>query len=240
MNTHQKTILITGASRGLGLALARAWGRTGARIGLVARNAERLDRVAKELAREGIDAAPLPFDVGAKEDAYRIAGAAQLILGPIDVLVHNASTLGAVPLRPLVIGECEDFAAVLETNVLGPFRLTKALLPSLTRPDARSPAVMFITSDASVNAYVDWGFYGVSKAAIDHLARSFAAEHPSVRVLAIDPGEMDTDMHRAALPNADPNELRRPQDVADAIVATYERAASGKRLTVNVREAAHA
>lgn len=236
--TNQRTVLITGASRGLGLSLARAFGREGARIGLVARNAAELDRAAATLRSDGTDVVALPFDVGAKEDAYRIAGAAQLALGPVDVLIHNASTLGPVPLRPLALGECEDFAAVLETNVLGPFRLTKALLPSLTRPDANAPALVFISSDASVSAYPDWGFYGVSKAALDHLARSFAAEHPELPVLTVDPGEMDTAMHRAALPHADVATLRKPHDVARAILAALPHAQTGSRFTVE--EVSHA
>lgn len=236
MKTKQ-TVLITGASRGLGFELALAFGTRGARIGLVAREEGALAKAAREFENKGIEVVALPFDVGAKEDAYKIAGAAQLALGPIDILVHNASTLGPVPLRALALSECEAFSAVLETNVVGPFRLTKALLPSLTRPGALSPSVLFISSDAAVSAYPDWGFYGVSKAALDHLARSFAVEHPNVRVLAIDPGEMDTAMHHAAMPDADVRALRRPSDVAESIVETFALHASGDRFTTEVAHA---
>lgn len=237
MNNTKQTVLVTGGSRGLGLELGRAFGRRGARIVLVARGASELDRAVAELRGEGIDVTGLSFDVGAKDDAYRIAGAAQLAVGAIDILIHNASTLGAVPLRPLAVSDCEDFEDVLGTNLVGPFRLTKALLPSLTRPEAISPTLLFVSSDAAASAYPNWGFYGASKAALDHLARTFAEEERGIRVLSVDPGEMDTAMHHAALPDADPSTLRRPRDVAEAIVKACVEKPSGERFTAEVLHA---
>jgi NAD(P)-dependent dehydrogenase (short-subunit alcohol dehydrogenase family) len=140
------------------------------------------------------------------------------------------SALGPLPMPTLLDTECEDFAKVLEVNLVGPFRLTKVIAGAMA---ARGRGlVVFVSSDAAVSAYANWGAYGVSKAAQDHLARTFAAELAPVRFLAIDPGEMDTKMHADALPDADPKTLARPADVAARIAAVIERAdiPNGSRL----------
>jgi NAD(P)-dependent dehydrogenase (short-subunit alcohol dehydrogenase family) len=154
-------------------------------------------------------------------------------VGPIDLLVLNASTLGPVPLRELVDTECEDFARVLEVNLVGPFRLIKAVVGSMVLRG--SGTVVGISSDAAVNGYPGWGAYGVSKAALDHLLRSWAAELAAggVRFLSVDPGEMDTRMHAEAMPDADRGALARPEDVARRIASLLEADASppsGTRL----------
>ena len=200
---------------------------------LVARNAEEVERAAAGIRAEGGEAHALPADVGAKEDVHRIAGAAAALAGPIDVLVHNASTLGPTPLRLLLDTECEDLARVLEVNLVGPFRLTRAIAGAMA---VRGRGlVLHVTSDASVNAYPRWGAYGVSKAALDHLARTWAAEleGTGVRVLTVDPGEMRTAMHAAAMPEADPGALADPAGVAAriaSIIAGAEEVPSGTRL----------
>lgn len=241
MPEANQSVLITGASRGLGRALWEEFARKGARAVGVARDAEAIERAAGELRALGFDAHGLTADIGDKRDTYRIAGAAAALVGPIDVLVHNASTLGPTPLPLLLDTACEDFAQVLEVNLLGPFRLSKALAGGMLLRGAG--VVVHVSSDAATSAYPQWGAYGVSKAALDHLARIWAAElaDTGVTFLAIDPGEMDTEMHRAALPDADPSALARPAEVAARIVRFLTRSAelpSGQRLEASRLEAA--
>lgn len=227
-----KAALVTGASRGLGRALAAELAGAGARVVMVARSAAELDTTAAELRARGGDVHALAFDVSRKEDVYPLAGAAAALVGPIDLLVHNASALGPTPLRLLLDTECEDLQQVLETNVVGPFRLSKAIGGSMAL--RKTGTILHISSDASVNAYERWGAYSVSKAALDHLSRLWAAElhERGVRVLSVDPGEMDTVMHRDALPNSDPSSLLRPETVARSILELLadDSVKSGSRL----------
>jgi NAD(P)-dependent dehydrogenase (short-subunit alcohol dehydrogenase family) len=218
MRIEGRTALVTGGSRGLGAALGRALAAEGARVVLVARGAEDLGRVVDGIRAAGGEAHGFVADVGAKEDIHRIAGAAAALAGPIDLLVHNASTLGPTPLRLLLDTECEDLAAVLDVNLMGPFRLTRAIAGGMVLRGRG--LVLQVTSDASVSAYPTWGAYGVSKAALDHLGRLWAAEleGTGVRVLTVDPGEMDTAMHAAAMPDADRAALADPKAVAVRIV----------------------
>jgi NAD(P)-dependent dehydrogenase (short-subunit alcohol dehydrogenase family) len=226
MQIEGRAALITGGSQGLGAALGRALAREGAKVVLVARGAEALARVVAEIRAEGGEAHAFAADVGAKEDIHRIAGAASALAGPIDLLVHNASTLGPTPLRLLLDTECEDFGQVLDVNLLGPFRLTRAIVGGMV---LRGRGLLLqVTSDASVNGYPNWGAYGVSKAALDHLGRIWGAEleGTGVRVLTVDPGEMRTAMHAAAMPEADLATLADPAVVARRLVAII-RAAEG-------------
>ena len=228
-----KAALITGASRGLGAALARELARRGAKVVLVARGGEELQEVAAGITASGGEAHALPADVGDKEATCAIAGAAAALVGPIDLLVHNASTLGPTPLRLLLDTDCEDLEETLEVNVVGPFRLTKAIAGGMALRGGG--LVLHVSSDAATNAYPRWGAYGVSKAALDHLSRSWAAEleGTGVRFLSIDPGEMNTKMHADAVPEADPATLSDPAEVAAkiaALLARPEAAASGARL----------
>jgi NAD(P)-dependent dehydrogenase (short-subunit alcohol dehydrogenase family) len=227
------SVLVTGGSRGLGRALGRRLARGGARVVLVARGRDELEAAVAEIRGEGGAAFGVAADVGDKEDVHRIAGAAAALAGPIDILVHNASTLGPTPLRLLLDTECEDFARVLEVNLLGPLRLTRAIAGGMVLRGRG--LVLQVTSDASVAAYPRWGAYGVSKAALDHLGRIQAAELEAagVRVLTVDPGEMRTAMHAAALPEADPSTLADPDEVAariTRIIAEAETIPGGSRL----------
>jgi NAD(P)-dependent dehydrogenase (short-subunit alcohol dehydrogenase family) len=219
MDWNGKAALITGASRGLGRALAERLAAEGARVVAVARSGRELEAVVQSIRLRGGAAHALTADVGSKQDVYPLAGAAAALVGPIDLLIHNASRLGPTPLRLLLDTECEDFMAVLETNLLGPFRLSKVIAGSMAL--RKTGTILHVSSDASVNAYPRWGAYSASKAALDHLARSWAVElgERGVRVLSVDPGEMDTDMHRDALPDADPSTLALPDDVAASILA---------------------
>jgi NAD(P)-dependent dehydrogenase (short-subunit alcohol dehydrogenase family) len=217
------TVLVTGASRGLGAALARRLGAAGARLALVARGAGELEAVAREIRSAGGEAHALPGDVGDKRDAHRLAGAAAAVVGSIDVAVHNASTLGHVPLLPLLETDCEDLERVLAVNLVGPFRLTKIVAGAMA---VRGRGlVVHVSSDAAVAAYPTWGAYGVSKAAQDHLGRILAAEleGTGVRVVSVDPGEMNTRMHADAIPGADPAALADPDDVARRLVTLIAR-----------------
>ena len=235
MDLKGRGALITGASKGLGAALAEELACAGARVAIVARGADELRRVAARIRAAGFEAHALPGDVGDKRAAHAIAGAAAALVGPIDVLVHGASTLGPTPLRLLFDTECEDLEAVLQTNLVGPFRLTKIVAGGMAIRG--SGLVVHVSSDAAVAAYPRWGAYSVSKAALDHLNRLWAAELSStgVRFLSVDPGEMDTEMHAAAMPEADRRALARPEQVARRIarlVADAGRIESGTRLTV--------
>ncbi len=233
MQVENKAILITGASRGLGQALLQTFAEAGARVVGVARNGAEVAAAAARLRERGFEAHGLAGDLGDKRAIYPIAGAATALIGPIDVLVHNASTLGPTPLPLLLDTQCEDFSHVLDVNLLGPFRLTKAVVGSMLVRGTGT--VVLVTSDAAVSAYPRWGAYGVSKAALDQLGRIWAAEllGTGVRFLSVDPGEMDTQMHRDAMPEADPVTLARPGDVARkiaALVAAAEPLPSGSRL----------
>ena len=213
-----QTALITGASRGLGRALAFELAQRDVRLALVARDEAALRDTVDALRAQGAVAHGISADLADKLAIHRIAGQAQALLGPIDLVIHNASTLGVTPLRLLLDTECEDFAAVLETNLLGPFRLTRVLAGAMALRG--QGLVVHVSSDAAVQAYPRWGAYSVSKAALDHLSRLWAEElrETGVSVIAVDPGEMDTAMHRAALPEADPSTLARPERVARELV----------------------
>jgi NAD(P)-dependent dehydrogenase (short-subunit alcohol dehydrogenase family) len=230
MQIEGRSALITGGSRGLGAALGRTMAAEGARVVLVARGEEELARVVAGIRAEGGDAHGFVADVGAKADIHRIAGAAAGLAGPIDILVHNASTLGPTPLRLLLDTACEDLADVLDVNLMGPFRLTRALVGGMVLRGRG--LVLQVTSDASVNGYATWGAYGVSKAALDHLGRIWAAEleGTGVRLLTVDPGEMRT---AAAMPDADPATLADPAVVAERlveIIRSAEEIPSGTRV----------
>jgi NAD(P)-dependent dehydrogenase (short-subunit alcohol dehydrogenase family) len=237
MQLDGRGALVTGASRGLGLELSRALAREGVKVAMVARGARELEnavRVVRDDAAtsgRGGEAHGLPFDIGDKDAVHRIAGAAAALVSPIEIVVHAASTLGRLPMPLLLDTDCEDFQRVLDVNLVGPFRLTKALAGPMAL--AQRGLVLFISSDAAVSAYPGWGAYGISKAAQDHLARSFASELDPVRFFAVDPGEMDTKMHADALPEADRASLARPADVAARLVtliANSEGPSNGSRV----------
>jgi NAD(P)-dependent dehydrogenase (short-subunit alcohol dehydrogenase family) len=225
--------LVTGASRGLGRALAEQLAARGARVALVARELGPLNDVVAGIRARGGDAHAIAGDLAAKQAIHRIAGQAQGTVGEIGIAIHNASTLGPTPLRLLLDTECEDLAAVLETNLVGPFRLTKVLAGAMAIRGAG--VIVHISSDAAVEPYPRWGAYAASKAAQDQLSRILAAEldGTGVRVLAVDPGEMDTAMHAAAMPDADRATLQPPAAVAARILQMIEddaRAPTGSRL----------
>lgn len=226
-------VAVTGGTSGLGLALVRELLSRGARVAFVARTAESVRRVAEE----NRGAHGIVGDVSSKDDIYPIALQAAGELGGLDVLVNNASDLGPVPLAMLSDTECEDLERAFATNVLGPFRLTKALMGALASSArvGRGAVVLNVVSDAAFNAYPTWGAYGASKAALHQMSRVWDEEHADdgVRFLSLDPGDMDTPMHAAAMPDADTSTLKRPEDaareLADAIAAALPRRAAPGR-----------
>jgi len=236
MQIRNKTALITGASRGLGQALANALAARDNRVVLVARDAREVELAAEAIRARGGSAFAIAADVSDKRAIHPLVGQASALAGPIDILINNASTLGPTPLGLLVDSECEDLEQVLAVNLLGPFRLTKAVLGSMLLRD--SGIVLNISSDAAVEAYPTWGSYGASKAALDQLSRIWASEHgaSNVRIVSVDPGEMDTALHALAMPDEDPSALARPEAVAERIVDMLERperAPTGARIVAS-------
>ncbi len=225
-------VAVTGGTSGLGRALVETLAARGDAVAFVARDGARVRRVAA--ANPGSHG--IVGDVARKDDVHPIALQVGGALGGLDVLVHNASSLGPVPLAPLADTECEDFELALATNVLGPFRLTKALLGLLaasareSRERGARALVVLVSSDAAVTPYAGWGAYGASKAALAHMGRIWNEELAphGIAVVVVDPGDMDTPMHAAALPDADPATLKRPRDAAREIVDMIDRERAGR------------
>jgi len=216
---------ITGGTSGLGLALVRELLARGADVAFVARGRDRVERIARTYpVAHGIVG-----DISLKEDIHPIAIQMIGALGGLDVLVNNASELGPAPLKLLADTDCEELERALSTNVLGPFRLTKALLGALSASarERGGAVVLNVSSDAAINAYPSWGAYGASKAALHHMSRIWDTELTAdgVHILSVDPGDMDTPFHALAVPDADPATLKRPEDaareLADAIATAF-------------------
>jgi NAD(P)-dependent dehydrogenase (short-subunit alcohol dehydrogenase family) len=200
--------VITGASRGLGLALARSLARDGWTLVLDARSRAALEAAHRELAGFG-PATAIAGDVN--DPAHRAAlAAAATAAGGVDVLVNNAGALGPSPLPALLDYPLDVLAEVLRTNVVAPLGLIQALRGAL-RPGAR---IVNVTSDAGVEAYPGWGGYGASKAALEQLGRVLAAENPELRVYTFDPGDMRTQMHQDAYPSQDISDRPLPEEEA--------------------------
>jgi len=233
MPLEGKVALVTGASRGLGRAIALAFAGEGAALALCARREEALQQVAGEVRRLGRRVLAVPADVRSPRDLERLVALTLERFGRVDILVNNASELGPTPLPYLADYPTAAFDDVLQVNVIAPFRLTQALIGGMLLRD--QGVIINVTSDAAITGYPGWGAYAVSKAAIEGLTRTWAAElaHTGIRIHAVDPGDMDTDMHRAAIPDADRSELARPDDVARAfvrLVTTRDPDSAGRRL----------
>jgi NAD(P)-dependent dehydrogenase (short-subunit alcohol dehydrogenase family) len=216
-----KYALITGASRGLGRRLAVEFAREGAAgLALVARNADALREVG-ESVREAAPEARLVLiaaDLGREEDVERVVAAAlHAFDGRLDVLVNNASALGPTPLPYLLDYPLEDFRTVLAVNLLAPFLLIRKVLPAMVE---HGGSIVNVTSDAGVVGYPGWGAYGISKFGIEGMSQTWAAEleGSNVRLNRVDPGSMNTAMHRAAEPDEDPAQWADPADVAGVFV----------------------
>jgi NAD(P)-dependent dehydrogenase (short-subunit alcohol dehydrogenase family) len=207
-------VLITGASKGLGRAVATLFARRGHPLIINARGPSELSDAARELSRF-TEVLSVAGDVS--EIAEEIAGAALKRFGRVDVLINNASELGPSPMPRLESHPWESLLRIYRVNVVAPFHLAQLLLPGM-KGRGRG-LIVNLTSDAGVNAYPGWGGYGSSKAALEHASRILAAEleGSGVRVLVVDPGDMNTEMHRLAAPGADLSALPSAEDVAPAI-----------------------
>jgi len=223
-----KVAVITGASRGLGRALALAFAREGADLVLNAREGSRADLVgvAREAEAAGASVLVVEADVSRRADVERLAALALDRFSRVDVLVNNASALGPTPMPYLSDYPPDAWEQVLRTNITGPFLLTRALVGQMLARGGGS--VINLSSDAGVVGYPTWGAYGVSKAALDQLTRTWAAEleGTGVRVNSVDPGSMDTAMHRAAEPEEDPAQWALPEDVTEVFVWLASEAAN--------------
>ncbi len=211
---------ITGASRGLGRALAYEFARQGADLVVNSRvsSAGGLAQTRAEAEKLGAHVLAVVADVSDRADVERLTAEALAHFGRVDVLVNNASALGPVPMPYLTDYPIEFFEQVLRTNVVAPFLLTRALIGQMLARNNGS--IINVSSDAGVIAYPGWGAYGVSKAALDQLTRTWAKELAStqVRINSVDPGGMDTEMHRQAEPDEDPSQWARPEDVTPVFV----------------------
>jgi NAD(P)-dependent dehydrogenase (short-subunit alcohol dehydrogenase family) len=212
--THDPPVaLITGASRGLGRALAAELLWQGWRVVIDARDGGHLSRAASEMPRpEAVTA--IPGDVTSGVHRARLAAAVSEA-GRLDLLVNNASALGPSPLPRLVDHSLWELERVMAVNVLAPLALFQLLAGRL---DLVGGAVVNVSSDAAVEAYEGWGGYGASKAALDHLSAVAAVEHPALRVYAFDPGDMATDMHQRAFPGEDISDRPPPESVVPALL----------------------
>jgi NAD(P)-dependent dehydrogenase (short-subunit alcohol dehydrogenase family) len=206
-----RTAIVTGASRGLGLALARALAERGWRVVIDARGGDALETARDELA--GLtDVVAVTGDVGVDAHRRELVGAAG---DPIDLVVNNASLLGPSPLPQVTDLAPAAFEEILRANVVGPLGVIQLALPHM-REGGR---IVNVTSDAAVEPYEGWGGYGSSKAALDHASRVLAAEEPELRVFSLDPGDMRTRMHQDAFPGEDISDRPAPETVVPAVLA---------------------
>jgi len=203
--------IVTGASRGLGLALTRELAAAGWKVVVDGR-----DGSALTAATDGLDRViVVPGDVTDPEHRAELVAAAG---ERIDLLVNNASLLGPSPRPSLAAYPLDALREVYEVNLIAPLALIQAALPSL----ASNAAILDITSDASVEPYDGWGGYGSSKAALDHLTAILAAEHPSLRIYAVDPGDMRTQMHQEAFPGEDISDRPPPEESVPGLIALID------------------
>jgi NAD(P)-dependent dehydrogenase (short-subunit alcohol dehydrogenase family) len=210
-----RVALVTGASRGLGRALATALSHRGWRLVVDARDGDRLAAAVAALPHPELVTA-VPGDVADPGHRADLAAAAG---DRLDLLVNNASDLGPSPLPRLADLRPADLERVLAVNVIAPLALAGSLLPALRRAGGR---VVNVSSDAAVEAYEGWGGYGASKAALDHVTAVLAVEQPELRIYAVDPGDMATDMHQAAFPGEDISDRPAPESVVPALLALID------------------
>jgi len=207
--------LITGASRGFGLALAKGLAERGWNLIVDARGGRELEAAARTI---GPGVLAIPGDVADPAHRRDLTTAVAAAGGGLDLLVNNASTLGASPLPPLYRYPLGALEQVLKINVLAPLALIQELLPHLSP----GRAIVNVTSDASVEAYEGWGGYGASKAALDQISAVLGAEQPGLRVYAFDPGDMRTAMHQEAFPGEDISDRPEPERVVPSLLRVLD------------------
>ncbi|HEY7356604.1 MAG TPA: SDR family oxidoreductase [Ktedonobacterales bacterium] len=219
MLLQDTVVLITGSSKGLGRALAHAYAGAGARVVINARGAEALEATRNELvAKPGHQVAALPADATQPGDIARLVDFALTRYGRIDVLINNAGILGPSPRPNMADFHPDDLAEIFRANVTGPVLMTQAVLPQML---ARQRGLIInVTSDAGQTGYPGWGGYGAAKAALELITESWAAEleGTGVRVNAVNPGDLQTEMHQLAFPGEDISDRLDPFSVTDLFV----------------------
>jgi short-subunit dehydrogenase len=235
MSTDAPLAVVTGASRGLGFALADALAGTGYRLVIDGRDTLALDTAAVTLAgRHGWRVTAIAGDIADPGHRAALAEAATG-LGGADLLINNAGTLGVSPLPALADYPAAELLAAFETNVVAPVALTQLLLPGLRQAGG---AVLNITSDAAVEPYAGWGGYGAAKAALEQASNVLAAEETAVRVWWVDPGDLRTRMHQAAFPGEDISDRPLPESVTPAFLHLIShRLPSGRYRAADLRPA---
>ena len=214
--THHRVAIITGASRGLGLALARRLAHDGYRLVIDARGVDDLEQTRAELAQVTTVIA-IPGDVSDPDHRRRLLDAAA---GQLDLLVNNASVLGPIPQPRPADYPLDTLETVYRTNVIAPLGLIQLALPLLRRAQG---VVINLTSDAALEAYEGWGGYGSSKAALEQVSRILAAEESQVRVYWVDPGDMNTRMHQEAYPGEDITDRPLPEASVPGLIELIQR-----------------
>lgn len=228
-----KVVMITGASKGLGRALSFAFAKAGAKLALSARGETALMNVKRDLEALGTEVLAATGDMSVSRDVERFVAAAEDAYGKIDVLINNASILGPSPM-PLLLDYPEaDFAEVLRVNAVGPFLVTRRVIPNMLLHGYGS--IINVTSEAGNVGFAGWGAYGISKFALEGLTETWADEvgETGVRVNMIDPGEMDTEMHALAVPDCD-YELAKPHELTDVflyLASDQAKEVNGQRLS---------
>ncbi len=215
-NNPTRVALVTGGSRGLGLALTRELTRRGWQVIVDAREADRLFAAVRAMPSGSVTA--VPGDI-ADPDHRRALAAAVEAAGSLDLVVNNASILGPSPQPRLADYPLDVLEQVYAVNTVAPLGLLQLLLPHLEKRDGR---VVSVSSDAAVEAYEGWGGYGSAKAALDHLTAVLAAEQPNLRVYSFDPGDMATDLQQQAFPNEDVSDRSAPEAVVPALLQLVE------------------
>ncbi|MBM7691358.1 NAD(P)-dependent dehydrogenase (short-subunit alcohol dehydrogenase family) [Peribacillus deserti] len=213
MGKHKdRIVMITGASKGLGKALALEFARQGAHLAICARHEQELVKVKAEAEQNGVKVLAVSADVSVPRDVERFTAVAEDHFGRIDVLINNASTLGPSPIPNLLDYPEDDYAEVLRVNAVSPFLVTKRVLPGMLQRNYGS--IINVTSEAGHTGYAGWGAYGISKFAVEGLTETWAEElsRTGVRINMVDPGEMNTEMHDLAVPDCD-YELADPKEV---------------------------
>jgi NAD(P)-dependent dehydrogenase (short-subunit alcohol dehydrogenase family) len=214
--------IITGASKGLGRALAGGLADRGWSLVIDARDASAVEDAAAALRAHlspGEAVVAVPGDITSPSHRHALVDAARN-LGGLDLLVNNASSLGATPLPHLEDYPLDALRNVLEVDLVAPLALVQSSIGLLAK--SANPRIINVTSDASVEHYESWGGYGLAKAALDHMSATLAQEHPTLRVWAVDPGDLRTDMHQAAFPGEDISDRPLPESVVPALLDVIE------------------
>jgi NAD(P)-dependent dehydrogenase (short-subunit alcohol dehydrogenase family) len=211
-------VLITGSSKGLGRALAHAYAGAGARVVINARGAAALEATRQELEAKQAQVLSVPADATQSGEIARLVDQAVARFGRIDVLVNNAGILGPSPRPNMADFRADDLAEIFRANVIGPVLMTQAVLPQML--ERQRGLIINVTSDAGQTGYPGWGGYGAAKAALELITESWAAEleGTGVRVNAVNPGDLQTEMHQLAFPGEDISDRLDPFSITDLFV----------------------